>query len=324
MVHRVAFLDRSTVDATFREPSFDHQWLEWNETSRDAVCERLEGATIAIVNKVPIGEEQLASNTSLRLVAVAATGVDNIDVERCTERGIAVCNVRGYATEAVVEHAFMLMLALRRNLLAYRESVREGAWQRASTFSLACHSIEDLAGATLGIVGAGAIGRAMARVGAAFGMRVLLAEHKGSASVRVDRTPFLGVLKESDVVTLHAPLDDSTRHMIGEFELGCMKRSAILVNTSRGALVDEAALVDAVLGERILGVAVDVLSLEPPRDGNPLLAVERPNVIVTPHIAWASRGARQRLADLVVDNLEAFVRGAPVNVVNPAYQIAIE
>jgi glycerate dehydrogenase len=224
--------------------------------------------------------------------------------------------VRGYAVTTLPEHVLMLMLALRRNLPGLRADVRAGEWQRAPQFCLHARPLDDLRGTTLGVVGYGTLGRAVARLARAVGMEVIAAEHKGASVVRAGRTPFEEVLGASDVLTLHAPLSAETRHLIGAAELRRMKPNALLINCGRGGLVDEAALVAALRAGEIAGAGVDVLSREPPRAGNPLLEADLPNLIVTPHVAWASRQAMQALADQLIANIEAFVRGEPANVVN--------
>lgn len=315
-VHRIVFLDRASVDAVFRSPSFPHQWIEYSETAPEQVGERLAGATIAVTNKVPLRARDLEALAEVELVAVAATGVDVVDIEAARKLGIIVSNVRQYAKTAVPEHAIALMLALKRNLFAYRRAVESGEWGRSRTFCLLAEPIEDLAGSTLGVIGYGALGQATAQLASAFGMRVLVAERKGAAEVRAKRTAFDRVIAESDILTLHTPLDATTRSMIGRDELERMKRSAILINTARGGLVDEAALAGAIRERKIAGFGFDVLEKEPPREPSPLLALaDQPNVLITPHIAWASRGAMQRLADQLIDNIEAFVRGTPQNVI---------
>jgi glycerate dehydrogenase len=233
--------------------------------------------------------------------------MDNVDTDYCRRRGIPVANVRGYAERTVPEHVFMLVLALRRNLLAYREDLLRGAWAKAAHFCLFTHPIRDLHASTLGIVGYGSIGRGVARLGEAFGMRVVIAEHKDATRAREGRTPFLEVLEESDIITLHAPLNAETRHLIGRDELSRMRPDALLINCARGGLVDEAALLEALKAGEIAGAGIDVLSSEPPREGNPLLDLQLPNLIITPHVAWASRQAMQALADQLVENIEKLV-----------------
>lgn len=311
----IVFLDRNTLRANLRRPRFAHEWTEYEKTDASEVAERLSAATIAITNKVPIRREALERLPKLKLIAVAATGVDVIDLNAARERGVAVTNVRGYARSVVPEHVFALALALRRNLIAYHEDVRRGAWAEAEAFCLLDHPIRELSGSALGIIGYGSIGRGVERIARAFGMEVLVSEHKRAARTREGRTSFEETLQRSDVVTVHAPLNDETRNMIGERELGLMKRSAILINCARGGIVDEKALARALREGEIAGAGVDVLSREPPREGNPLLDEKLPNLLVTPHVAWASLEAMQTLADQLIDNIEAFQRGETANIV---------
>ena len=305
----IVFLERNTFNVPFRRPAFAHEWSEFGETAAGEVVERLAPATIAICNKLPLRAETLSQLPKLKLIAVAATGVDNVDLAYCRSHEIAVCNTRGYAVNSLPEHALMLMLALRRNLIAYRSDVKAGRWHEAKQFCLLDHPIGDLRGATLGIVGFGTLGKSMAQLGRAIGMEVLVAEHKDG------RAGFMDVLRRSDVLSLHCPLTEETKNLIGADELAQMKPGAILINTARGGLIDDHALIEALKNGRLAGAGIDVLRNEPPRDGNPLLEVDLPNLIVTPHNAWASRQAMQTLADQLVDNLEAFVRGSPQNLV---------
>ncbi|HEX8136393.1 MAG TPA: D-2-hydroxyacid dehydrogenase [Pyrinomonadaceae bacterium] len=314
-MERIVFLERDTFVAHFRPPAFEHEWKEYARTSAEEVVERLSEATIAICNKVRLGERELAHLPGLRFIAIAATGVDNVDLSFCNRRGVGVANVRNYARHAVPEHVFALVLALRRNLLSYRQDLREGAWQRAAQFCLLTHTIHDLHESTLGIIGYGALGQAVARLAQAFGMRVLVGEHKGAQEVRQGRVSFRELLASSDVVTLHCPLTEETREMIGAAEFQLMREGALLINTARGGLVSESALREALKQGRIGGAGFDVLTSEPPREGNPLLDLDLPNFILTPHVAWASREAMQALADQVILNIEAFVRGEPRNLV---------
>ncbi|HYE65939.1 MAG TPA: D-2-hydroxyacid dehydrogenase [Pyrinomonadaceae bacterium] len=314
-MEKIVFLERNSVKAGFRRPAFAHEWREYEETRPDQVAERLRGATIIIGNKLPLREAELSALPALKLIAVAATGVDNVDLEYCRRRKIAVCNVRNYARRAVPEHVLMLILALRRNLISYREDVINGEWQEASQFCLRNHTIRDLYGSTLGIIGYGALGQAVEKLASCLGMRVLISEHKGSGMIRPGRSPFEEILRQCDVISLHCPLTFETRNMIGAAELEAMRPGALLINTARGGLVDEAALAKALRSGTIAGAGFDVLSEEPPRKGNPLLDLSLPNFILTPHVAWASDEAMQALADQVVDNLEAFVSGSPQNLV---------
>lgn len=315
MSHHIVFLDRATLGADLRPPRFPHTWAEHAATDAASAETRLKEATIAITNKVPLRRETLENLGRLKLVAMAATGYDVVDVAYCKSAGIRVVNIREYAIDTVPEHTFALILALRRNLLNYRNDVERGRWQQAGQFCFFDHPIRDLAGATLGIVGEGSIGRATGAIGTAFGMRVLFADHPPPKAPGVEFTPWDVVLKEADVLTLHCPLTENTRNLIGIDELRRMKRSAILVNTARGGLVNEAALAQALEEGVIAGAGFDVLTKEPPGEDNPLLRLRLPNFILTPHIAWASEHAMQRLADQLIDNIEAFVSGTPVNVV---------
>ena len=311
----IVFLERNTFKVDFRKPAFEHEWIEFGETAPGEVVERLNPATIAICNKLPLRAETLSQLPRLRLIAVAATGVDNVELAYCRSQNVAVCNTRGYAVNSLPEHALMLMLALRRNLIAYRNDVKAGRWHEAKQFCLLDHPIGDLKGATLGIVGFGTLGKSMAQLARAVGMEVLIAERKNVPDVREGRVTFRDVLRRSDVVSLHCPLTEETKNLIGAGELHEMKPEAILINTARGGLLDDHALLDALKNGRLAGAGIDVLRNEPPREGSPLLEVDLPNLIVTPHNAWASRQAMQTLADQVVDNLEAFVRGTPQNLV---------
>jgi glycerate dehydrogenase len=315
MSESIVFLERNTFNIEFRRPVFDHNWIEHGETDPGQVVDRVRNATIVICNKQSLREDVLSQLPGLKLIAVAATGTDNVDLDYCRSHNIAVCNTRGYAVNSLPEHALMLMLALRRNLVAYRDDVRAGRWQEAQKFCLLDHPIGDLRGTVLGIVGFGTLGQAMGQLGRALGMEVIVAERKTATSVREGRKSFTEVLRLSDVLSLHCPLTDETRNLIGVEELSRMKRNALLINTARGGLIDDHALLDALKAGRLGGAGIDVLRVEPPREGNPLLDADLPNLIVTPHNAWASRQAMQTLADQLVDNLEAFVRGEPRNLV---------
>jgi len=312
------FLDRASLDAKVRQPRFEASYVEHAATAPEEVLGRLKGASIAITNKVPLRAESLRQLPDLRMIAVAATGYDVIDVPYCNAHRIAVANIRNYAVHSVPEHAFAMILALRRNMIAYRDDVLNGAWQKARQFCFFDHPILDLHDATLGIIGEGAIGQSMAALGRAFGMRPIYGAHPAQMDIPGEFVPIPQLLKVSDVVTLHCPLMPSTRNMIGQEQLRSMKPTALLINTARGGLVDEAALIRALEEGWIAGAGFDVLTVEPPTGGHPLLEVRRANFILTPHVAWASHGAMQFLADQLMDNIDAWAAGKPQNLVtNP-------
>ena len=313
-MHRIVFLERQSVAADFRVPRFAHEWIDHASSLPGQVEERLQGATIAIDNKLPLTAELIARLPDLQMIAVAATGTNMIDLDACRARGIVVSNIQGYAGHTVPEHVLALLLALSRNLVAYRQSVQAGRWQQSAQFCCLDHPIRDLHDATLGIIGSGSLGNGVARLAEAFGMRVLRAERKGAAMVRPGHTAFAEVLRVADAISLHCPLLAETRGLIGAAELQAMKPTALLINTARGGLVDEAALIRALREGWIAGAGFDVVTAEPPPVDHPMLAPEllaQPNFILTPHVAWASRPAMKILADQLIDNLEAFVAGRP-------------
>lgn len=315
---KIVFLDRDTLSpqTTLRRPQFPHELQLFDRTTADQVAHRIADADIVIVNKVKIGAAAIEGARRLRLVAVAATGTDNVDLQACAARGVTVSNIRNYAVHTVPEHTFALIFALRRSICAYRDAVRAGRWQAAGQFCFFDHPIRDLAGSTLGIIGDGVLGQAVATVGRALGMRVLFAGFKGQAGQGVLYTPFEQTLAQADILTLHCPLLPQTRNMIGAPEFAQMRRKPLLINTARGGLVDEGAVGPALAAGQISGAAFDVVSVEPPPMDHPFMGLlDRPDFILTPHVAWASDEAIQGLADQLVDNIEAFVRGEPANVV---------
>jgi len=296
------------------KPAVEHDWIEYDRTDPEDIVERLRGAEIAVTNKVGLGKAELSQLPELRLIVIPATGYDAFDIEACREHGIIVSNVRAYATNTVPEHTFALILALRRGLVGYRQDVIDGKWQAARQFCFFTHPINDLAGSTLGIIGEGAIGQSVARIGEAFGMRTLFAAHKGVEGMGPLYTPFEEVLETSDVITLHCPMTPATRNLIAAREFARMKRRPLLINCGRGGLIDEAALVAALDEGQIAGAGIDCLTSEPPLPTNPLLNVlERRNVIVTPHTAWASDEARGIVWRQVIELIEAYCRGEATN-----------
>ncbi|MCB9645263.1 MAG: glycerate dehydrogenase [Deltaproteobacteria bacterium] len=308
-MHRVVFLDRATLDAHIPSPGFPHEWKEFGCTAPGEVRARLAGATMAVVNKVRLDAETLAALPDLRLVVVAATGTDNVDLEACRALGIRVSNVRGYAADSVAEHVVACVLALRRNLFGYRKALLGGAWQRSESFAAHLFPIEEVGGATLAIYGHGAIGQATARRAEALGMQVILPERKGACTTRPGRVPFEEAVARCDVLSLHCPLDATSAGLVDADVLDLLGPSGVLVNTARGGLVDHAALLAALSAGRIGGAALDVLPHEPPVDGHALLERELPNLIITPHVAWASQRAQHTLARRVIERLEAFAAG---------------
>ena len=312
---QIVVLDRDTLVNRPFDFDFPHTLSSYGTTEAHETLARIRGADIVITNKVVISAQAFAENPQLKLVAVTATGVNNVDVEAAKQNGTAVCNIRAYGNESVAEHAFMMMITLMRNLPAYQRDVAAGLWENSPCF---CHlgaPMRDLNGKTLAIFGRGNIGKTLATYAQAFKMNVVFAEHKNAQSVRDGYVSFDEAIRSADVVSLNCPLTPQTVNMIGETELQQMKPGAILINCGRGGLVDEAALVAALKYGQIGGAGFDVLTQEPPRDGNPLLKARLPNLIVTPHIAWASQEAANRLFDILLDNIHRFVAGNPQNLV---------
>jgi len=311
----IVVLDRDTLVNRPFDFDFPHTLSSYGTTEAHETLERIRGADIVITNKVVISAQAFAENPQLKLVAVTATGVNNVDVEAAKQNGTAVCNIRAYGNESVAEHAFMMMITLMRNLPAYQRDVAAGLWENSPFF---CHlgaPMRDLNGKTLAIFGRGNIGKTLATYAQAFKMNVVFAEHKHAETVRDGYVSFDEAIRSADALSLHCPLTPQTENMIGEAELQQMKPGAILINCGRGGLVDEAALVTALKYGQIGGAGFDVLTQEPPRDGNPLLKARLPNLIVTPHIAWASQEAANRLFDILLDNINRFVAGNPQNLV---------
>lgn len=307
-----ASVDNGDLDLSRLEASLD-DWSFFDNSSSDQAVERLRGASVAVCNKVLLDEHVMSAVPELDLICVTATGVNNIDLEAARRRGIAVTNVTGYATASVVQHVFALILALRTRMFDYQRALKAGKWQQSPFFCLLDYPITELAGQTLGIIGYGELGQAVARVARAFGMQVLVSARPGRKKVARDRVPLETVLSEADVVSLHCPLDNNTQNLIGKSQLAVMKPGALLINTARGGIIDEVALLQALEDETIAGAGVDVIAHEPPAKGNVLLEASLPNLIVTPHIAWASQQSRQRLMDEVAENIQAFINNEERN-----------
>jgi len=282
------------------------------QTAREEIAPRIAGFEAVFANKCVIDRATIVANPQLRIIALTATGVDNVDLAAAREAGVAVCNLRDYCTPSVVQHVFAMLLALTHRLRDYQSLVQDGRWEAAGQFSVFPYPIRELKGRLLGIVGYGAIGRAVAGAAAAFGMQVEVANRPGGAPV-AGRHDLDELLPRLDVLSLHCPLTDATRGLIGVARLARMKRDAVLINTARGALVDPAALADALRNHRLGGAGIDVLEREPPPAGHPLLDASIPNLILTPHIAWAARESRQRCLDELALNLESFLAGGRRN-----------
>ena len=287
-------------------------WHFYEESSEQQVSQRIREAEVIVSNKVFINHSAIFAAKHLKLICVSATGYNNIDLAAASERHIPVCNVRGYATPSVVQHIFMLMLNLSCRFVEYQEFIKNGGRQASKFFCPLDFGIEELSGKTLGIVGYGELGNGVARIAKAFGMHLLIAEHK-NRPVRSGRTAFDEVISQSDFVTLHCPLSQDTQNLISHREFVMMKPTAFLINTARGGLVNEADLLHCLSSGQIAGAAIDVLQEEPPEEANLILQYQLPNLIVTPHMAWASRQSRQRLLNQLADNIRNFLQHRPFN-----------
>ncbi|RMT83306.1 2-hydroxyacid dehydrogenase [Pseudomonas viridiflava] len=316
---RAVFLDHTSLDLGDLDLGALHasfgELVLHASTQPAQVIERLKGAQVAITNKIVIDADTFVACPDLKLVLVTATGTNNVDLVSAHEQGVTVCNCQGYGTPSVAQHTLLLLLALATRLPDYQHAVHQGLWQQSKQFCLLDFPIVELEGKTLGLLGHGELGGAVARLAEAFGMRVLLGQIPGRPA-RGDRLPLAELLPQIDALTLHCPLNENTRDMIGAPELSLMKPHAFIVNTARGGLINEQALADALRNGHLGGAASDVLSVEPPAAGNPLLAGDIPRLIITPHSAWGAKEARQRIISQVVENARAFFAGSPVRVVS--------
>lgn len=315
---KIQFLDQSTIDLG-GDVSFDGlnrlgEYTGFDLTAAEEVAARAAEAEILIVNKVYLGGATLRTLPNLKHIAVIATGYNNVDLQTAGELGITVSNVRGYGRYTVPQHTFALILSLASRVIDYSRDVQQGDWEAQESFTLLRYPTFELAGKTIGIIGFGAIGRGTAGIAEGFGMRVLVNDAGAIDDTRYRNAPLEELLRESDILTVHAPLTEETRDLIGEGELRSMKRSALLINTARGGIVNESALLTALETGEIAGAGVDTLTGEPPRN-NPLLYRGDLNLIITPHAAWSAREARQRLIDEVAENIAAFQNGTPRNLV---------
>lgn len=299
------FLDLQGLDdlnLTRLECCFDSLTI-FQGTAAEQVAERVKNAEVIIVNKVQLTQAVIESASHLKMICVVATGTNNVDLKAAAAQGVAVYNCQAYGIPSVVQHTFSLILALHTNLLNYDRAVRAGEWQKSSQFCLLDFPIRELSGRKIGIVGYGHLGQGVAKIAEAFGMQVLIAS-RSAADHREGRVPLEALLPQVDVLSIHCPLTDETLNLIDAKALALMKKEAVLVNVSRGGVVDEVALADALRCGALAGAATDVLTEEPPRQGNPLLSLDIPNLIVTPHSAWGSKEARQRIIDQTVDNIK--------------------
>ncbi len=285
----------------------------YDVTTEQQVAERIEDAEFVLANKIRLTDELLEHCSRLRFIGLTATGTDNVDLEAASRHGVAVCNIRAYCSQSVAEHVFGCLLSLTHSLGPYQRDVRAGEWQRSDDFCLLTHPVRELSTMTLGIVGLGELGKAVAKVGESFGMDVIIAVRPGNTTASDGRVPFGELLQRSDVISLHCPLNEKTRNLFAAAEFAKMKNDAILINTARGGLVDSEALVKALQDGQIAAAVVDVLPHEPPVHGDPLLDYEGDNLIVTPHIAWASNEARQAAIDELTANIVAFIDGGNRN-----------
>ncbi|MDH2997628.1 glycerate dehydrogenase [Pasteurellaceae bacterium LFhippo2] len=308
----IVFLDRTGIPATHEipRPSFEHSWTEYDTTSAEQTFERAKDADIVVTSKVLFGRELMAKLPKLKLIAITATGTNNVDLVAAKELGIAVKNVTGYSSVTVPEHVLGMIFSLKHSLMSYhRDQVTSDRWATCGQFCYTDFPITDVRGSTLGIFGKGNLGTEVGRLAELVGMKVLYAEHKGATTIREGYTPFEEVFKQADIITLHCPLTETTQNLINKDTLALMKPTAYLINTGRGPLVDEDALLAALENGTIAGAALDVLVKEPPAIDNPLIQAAKrlPNILITPHVAWASDSAVTTLVNKVAQNIEEFV-----------------
>ncbi|WP_133543482.1 2-hydroxyacid dehydrogenase [Mesocricetibacter intestinalis] len=308
---QIVFLDRSALpeNSPIPRPDFAHQWREYEYTLPEQTLERAREADIIITSKVVFSREIMQQLPKLKLIALTATGTNNIDLVAAEELGIRVKNVAGYSAVTVPEHVIGFIFALKHSLTAWHTDALRGRWQNCKQFCYFDHPLRDVRGSTLGIIGKGCIGQEVGRLAQALGMQVLYAEHRTATDCRPGYTPFEQVLSRADIISLHCPLTEDTRHLINRETLALLKPGALLINTGRGPLIDEDALLEALRSGHLGGAALDVLTQEPPPQDHALMnaAPELPNLIITPHIAWASESALKTLTEKVRLNLEEFV-----------------
>lgn len=317
MSEHIVFLDASTVDFGDIDLSIFKRhgtFTAFPRTSREETQKRIEDATVVITNKVVLGREIMAQSPSLKYIAVAATGYNNIDIAAAREFGIAVSNVAGYSTQSVAQFTMLFILALASRLIEYNSASHDGRWSASPIFTLGNWPTMEIAGKTLGILGFGAIGKEVARLGEAFGMKVIALKREGVAyRDAIERMELFDLASRADFISLHLPLTAENRHFIGDDFFSAMKKTAFFINMARGPLVDPEALCRALANGTIAGAAIDVMEEEPPRADDPLLGA--PNLIITPHIAWATKESRERLIREIDANIAAFIAGSPRNLI---------
>ncbi|WP_180128276.1 MULTISPECIES: 2-hydroxyacid dehydrogenase [unclassified Acinetobacter] len=307
-------LDKQDLDFSGLEAQFDDLTL-YPVTTAAEVAQRIQEADVIISNKVHINAEHMQLNPQLKLILISATGTNNVDLVHAQQQGIVVCNCQAYGTAAVAQHTLMLMLNLATSFRQYDRAVQQGNWQKADQFCLLDFPIIELAGKTLGIVGYGELGQAVAHLAKAFGMKIMIGALP-NRPMAAERVAFSEMLAQVDFLSLHCPLTEETRDLLNHESLAQMKASAFVINCARGGVVNETALAEALRSGKIAGAATDVLTVEPPKQGNVLLDPSIPNLIITPHSAWGSVDARQRIVQQLVENVEAFKAGMVIRQVN--------
>lgn len=315
---KAVFLDTSTLGKEISLETLNELPLEWvfyPQTRPEETNQRIQDATVIVSNKVLLTQELLQQAPALKLICVAATGYNNVDLETAKRLGITVCNIPNYSTPSVVQLTLTFLLALMTNLVAYVEATREGRWQKSPQFFFLDYPIHEIQRKKLGIIGYGALGKQVATLAAALGMEVLVASHTSGEKREEPTLPLDQVLQKADVVTIHTPLTPQTKNLIQMRELRLMKPSAFLINTARGGIVNEKDLAEALKSGVIAGAAIDVLSIEPPSEAHPLLEKDIPNLLLTPHVGWASLESRLRLVQILKANIKAYLEGFSQNLV---------
>jgi glycerate dehydrogenase len=307
---KVVFLDRETLGEGIDLSGLISlgEYREYPLTSKDEVFDRVREAEIIITNKVYFGKQQLDAAPKLKLICLSATGYNNVDLEEAKKRGIIVANVKDYSTESVAQTVFAYIFAFENRVKDYDDEVKTGTWARSPYFTFYKYDFEELRTKTIGIIGYGNIGKRVSEIAKAFGMKVMIAKSNPNKNYNDENRKNINeVLEKSDIITVHTPLNDSTKGLISRKELNIMKKNSIIINTARGGIVDEEALYEALLKKDIKGAACDVLTEEPPKSGNKLMNLD--NIIITPHVAWASIQSRQTLVEGIVKNIEKYLQG---------------